>query len=135
MKGTFLSISSLSFVLLAFVIFPLNAAVIASAPIDLSSWKLQIPGPKEIKDLQGYSSDYFEKTPDGWIVFHIDAAEKGDPLALEVFEYTGELLGRSLADTVHCLGNEAFFLFGGAAAAGDYIVRPTRDSMERHRPD
>jgi len=64
------------------------------------------------------------------IVF--DAAEKGDPLALEVFEYTGELLGRSLADTVHCLGNEAFFLFGGAAAAGDYIVRPTRDSMERH---
>lgn len=61
-----------------------------------------------------------------------DAAEKGDPVALEVFEYTGELLGRSLADTVHCLGPEAFFLFGGPAAAGDYIFQPTIKSMERH---
>jgi len=61
-----------------------------------------------------------------------DAAEQGDPVALEVFEYTGELLGRSLADTVHYFGNEAFFLFGGAAAAGDYIFNPTRESMQRH---
>jgi glucokinase len=61
-----------------------------------------------------------------------DAAEQGDPTALQVFEYTGELLGRGLADTVHYLGNEAFFLFGGAAAAGDYIFNPTRESMERH---
>jgi glucokinase len=61
-----------------------------------------------------------------------DAAEKGDPVALEVFNYTGELLGRSLADAVHYLSPEAFFLFGGAAAAGEYIFRPTRESMERH---
>ncbi len=61
-----------------------------------------------------------------------DAAEKGDPIALEVFEYSGELLGRSLADTVHYLSPEAIFLFGGAAAAGDYIFKPTKESMERH---
>ncbi len=61
-----------------------------------------------------------------------DAAEQNDPVALEVFEYTGELLGRGLADTIHCLGSEAIFLFGGAAAAGDYIFKPTRESMERH---
>lgn len=61
-----------------------------------------------------------------------DVAEKGDSLALEVFEHTGELLGRSLADTVHYLSPEAIFLFGGAAAAGEYIFKPTRESMERY---
>jgi len=64
------------------------------------------------------------------IVF--DAAEKGDRIANEVFEVTGEILGRALADTVHYLSPEAIFLFGGAAAAGDYIFKPTKDSMERH---
>jgi len=64
------------------------------------------------------------------IVF--DAAEKGDRLAKEVFELTGELLGRSLADTVSHLSPEAIFLFGGAAAAGDYIFKPTKASMERY---
>lgn len=64
------------------------------------------------------------------IVF--DAAEKGDAVAKEVFQHTGELLGRSLADTVHYLSPEAIFLFGGAAAAGDYIFKPTKESMERH---
>jgi len=61
-----------------------------------------------------------------------DAAEKGDHIAKEVFQITGEILGRALADTVHYLSPEAIFLFGGAAAAGDYIFKPTKDSMERH---
>jgi len=61
-----------------------------------------------------------------------DAAEKGDAVALEVFQITGEILGRALADTVHYISPEAIFLFGGAAAAGDYIFKPTKESMERH---
>ena len=61
-----------------------------------------------------------------------DAAEKGDRIAKEVFLITGEILGRALADTVHYLSPEAIFLFGGAAAAGDYIFKPTKESMERH---
>lgn len=61
-----------------------------------------------------------------------DAAEKGDRIAKEVFEVTGEVLGRALADTVHYLSPEAIFLFGGAAAAGDYIFKPAKESMERH---
>jgi glucokinase len=64
------------------------------------------------------------------IVF--DAAGKGDHIAREVFQITGEVLGRALADTVHYLSPEAIFLFGGAAAAGDYIFKPTKESMERH---
>ena len=61
-----------------------------------------------------------------------DAAEKGDSIAKEVFLITGEILGRALADTVHYLSPESIFLFGGAAAAGDYIFKPTKESMERH---
>jgi glucokinase len=61
-----------------------------------------------------------------------EAAERGDKLAKEVFEVTGELLGEALADTVHHLSPEAIFLFGGPVAAGDYIFKPTKESMERH---
>jgi glucokinase len=61
-----------------------------------------------------------------------DAAEKGDKVALEVFEKTGTWLGIALADTVHYLSPEAFFLFGGPTAAGDYIFKPTKESMEKH---
>ena len=61
-----------------------------------------------------------------------DAAEKGDKIALEVFEKTGAWLGQSLADTVHHLSPEAIFLFGGPTAAGDYIFKPTKEHMEKH---
>jgi glucokinase len=61
-----------------------------------------------------------------------DAAGKGDKVALEVFEQTGHWLGISLADTVHHLSPEAIFLFGGPTAAGDYIFKPTIESMEKH---
>jgi len=59
-----------------------------------------------------------------------DAAEKGDVIAKKTFEYTGKLLGQGLADTVAHLSPEAIFLFGGAAAAGHYIFKPTKESME-----
>ncbi len=61
-----------------------------------------------------------------------DAAEQGDKVALEVFELTGKYLGQGLADTVHHLSPEAIFLFGGPTAAGDYIFKPTKESMEEH---
>ena len=61
-----------------------------------------------------------------------EAAEKGDPVAQEVFELTGNWLGMGLANTVHHHSPEAIFLFGGPTAAGSYIFRPTIDSMEKH---
>lgn len=61
-----------------------------------------------------------------------EAAEKGDKVALEVFEQTGKWLGQGLADTVHHLSPEAIFLFGGPTAAGDYIFKPTKESLETH---
>lgn len=61
-----------------------------------------------------------------------EAAIQNDPIALEVFAYTGEILGRSLADAVHYLSPEAIFLFGGPVAAGELLFKPTRDSLEHY---
>ena len=61
-----------------------------------------------------------------------DAAEKGDKIALEVFEKTGEWLGLGLANTVQHLSPEAIFLFGGPTAAGNYLFDPTKKSMEKY---
>ncbi|QGY43819.1 ROK family protein [Maribellus comscasis] len=61
-----------------------------------------------------------------------DAAMKGDKIALEVFEKTGDWLGLGFSDTVHYLSPEAIFLFGGPTAAGDLIFKPTKASMEKY---
>jgi len=59
-----------------------------------------------------------------------DAAEKGDKLAQEIFEFTGHLLGEALADFVAFSSPEAIVLFGGLTKAGDLIMKPTRQAME-----
>jgi glucokinase len=61
-----------------------------------------------------------------------DAAQRGDRLALEAFDYTGKILGIKLADSVAHLSPEAVIFFGGLAAAGDLIFNPAKQSMEEH---
>jgi len=59
-----------------------------------------------------------------------DAAIEGDELAKEIFNYTGKILGISLANAVMTTSPEAIILFGGLTKSGDFILKPTRDSME-----
>ncbi len=59
-------------------------------------------------------------------------AEDGDPIAIRAFERTGFLLGRSLADTVAHISPSKIFLFGGLARAGEWIIGPTKRSMEEN---
>ena len=59
-----------------------------------------------------------------------EAAKKGDPIALEAFEYTGRILGSKLADAVGHTSPEAIFLLGGLAKAGELIINPTKFYME-----
>jgi glucokinase len=61
-----------------------------------------------------------------------ECAEKGDEIALEIFRYTGEVLGRALANFVMFSSPEAIILFGGLTKAGDYIMKPTRQHMEEN---
>jgi glucokinase len=58
------------------------------------------------------------------------AAEQGDALALEIFEFTGNVLGTCLANAVAITSPEAIILFGGLAQAGRFIFEPTQHAME-----
>ena len=61
-----------------------------------------------------------------------DAAMAGDEMAKEIFRFTGEMLGEAFADFVAFSSPEAIILFGGLAKAGDLIMNPIRESMERN---
>ncbi|MGL5317245.1 MAG: ROK family protein [Bacteroidales bacterium] len=61
-----------------------------------------------------------------------DAAIKGDKVAMEIFEYTGNILGEAFADFVAFSRPEAIVLFGGLARSGELIMKPIRESMERN---
>ncbi len=60
------------------------------------------------------------------------AAAEGDPVALETFRFTGEVLGRALADVVTITSPEAVFFFGGLAKAGKLLFDPVQWYMEEH---
>lgn len=59
-----------------------------------------------------------------------DAAVRGDKVALEVFNFTGKVLGEALSDFIAFSAPEAIVLFGGLTKAGDYIMKPTLEAME-----
>jgi glucokinase len=61
-----------------------------------------------------------------------DAAVKGDKIAIEIFNFTGEILGEALADFVAFSSPEAIILFGGLAHAGDFIMKPVQKAMEEN---
>jgi glucokinase len=61
-----------------------------------------------------------------------ECALKGDPIAIEVFRYTGHKLGEALANFVMFSSPEAILLFGGVIKAGDFILKPTKLHMERN---
>jgi glucokinase len=77
-------------------------------------------------ELRGYS--FNDLTSE--IIYH--AATRGDVIALKAFAATGDILGVKLADAVAHTSPEKIFLFGGLAKAGDYILKPTRESFERN---
>ena len=59
-------------------------------------------------------------------------ARKGDLIALEAFDFTGDLLGLKLADAVAHTSPEAIFLFGGLAQAGDLLFEPVKNYFEEY---
>ncbi len=59
-----------------------------------------------------------------------DAAQKGDALAKEIFEFTGKIMGEAFADFVSFSAPEAIILFGGLAQAGSLLMNPIVEAME-----
>lgn len=61
-----------------------------------------------------------------------DAAIAGDPIARNVYEFTGRVLGEALADFAAFTSPEAFILFGGLAKAGELLFKPMREAFEKN---
>ncbi len=59
------------------------------------------------------------------------AAEQGDALAAEIFEYTGEILGKACANYALFNSPEAFIFFGGLTKAGERIMAPIREAYDK----
>ncbi len=57
-------------------------------------------------------------------------AMQGDKVANEIFEFTGQILGESLANFVMFSSPEVIVLFGGLTKAGNLLLNPTRKHME-----
>ena len=60
------------------------------------------------------------------------AARNGDAVALEIFEYTGRILGEACADFAAFSSPEAFVFFGGLSKAGDLIMNPIKKAYEEN---
>lgn len=61
-----------------------------------------------------------------------ECAIKGDKIAQEVYKFTGQILGEALANFIMFSSPEAIILFGGVIKAGDLIMNPTREHMEKN---
>jgi glucokinase len=61
-----------------------------------------------------------------------EAALKNDPVALEAMDYTAEMLGFGIANTIVYTSPEAIFLFGGLAQAGEALFGPVREYTEKN---
>lgn len=61
-----------------------------------------------------------------------DAANRQDLLAMEIFAYTGKMLGEALANVASVTSPKAIFFFGGLAKAGDLLFDPVREAMEKN---
>ena len=61
-----------------------------------------------------------------------EKALAGDPIALEAYEYTSDILGLKLADAAAVTSPEAIFLFGGLAKAGDILIEATKRAFNKY---
>ena len=84
----------------------------------------------EIRDDESLLRDYDIESITSKDVY--DCAVKGDKLAIDIFNYTGTILGEALADFVTFSSPEAFVIFGGLTKSGDYIMNPIREAFDKN---
>jgi len=60
-----------------------------------------------------------------------EAADKGDKLALDAFDYTAEILALAIVNAVVVTSPKTVFLFGGLVKAGDILFKPLRKHVDR----
>jgi glucokinase len=63
-----------------------------------------------------------------------EAARDGDPVALAAFNTTGQWLGAGIASLSVLLDPSCVVIGGGVIDAGEILLKPTRESLERTMP-
>ena len=94
---------------LGFALFFCSASAFEQTPssvFDLRDWKITLPGPVEIKDLEGYSSPYFYLNKENEMCFHLDASEKGTTPSAKYVRSELRHLPNWRADKFHALSAE-----------------------------
>ena len=61
-----------------------------------------------------------------------ELARAQDPIALKVFNFTGEILGRALSNAVTYYNPEAIILFGGLADSDELLLNPVKFYFEKY---
>lgn len=61
-----------------------------------------------------------------------EAAANKDPVALEAFDYTAEMLAFGIINAVVFSSPEAVFLFGGLTRAGNLLFTPVRNYVDKN---
>jgi len=61
-----------------------------------------------------------------------ELALAGDKIAAKTFEFTGEVLGRAMANIVNSFDPQKILLFGGLAEAGELLLAPTREHFNKN---
>jgi glucokinase len=82
------------------------------------------PGEKSL--LRNFS----EKEINSKVIY--ECAVKGDKIAIQTYAFTGKILGEAFANFVMFSSPEAIILFGGVTRAGDLIMKPTKEHMEKN---
>ena len=79
-------------------------------------------------DTESLLRNYPKEEIDSRIVY--ECAIQGDKIANEVYRFTGEVLGKALANFIMFSSPEAIILFGGLCKAGELITNPAQEHME-----
>lgn len=61
-----------------------------------------------------------------------EAANKGDLLANEIFEFTGNCIGKACAEFAAFTDPDAIIFFGGVSQAGELLLHSIRESFKEH---
>ena len=101
-------------------------AYASATGVRLTALELLEENPERKSILRNYEANEI----DSRLVY--DCAIQGDELAIDVYNYTGKILGMALANAVMFSSPQTIVLFGGLTKAGDLIFRPTKQSMEEN---
>jgi len=61
-----------------------------------------------------------------------EAAQEGDPLAVEAYQRAGKYLGIGIASFLHIFNPTIVILGGGVSYSGELLFTPMRESLQKH---